>query len=87
MRSKVGKANPGSGITNEGHKFMGLIVEWNGCVEWKVTGVVEKVSLETIERGMEVGEEGFEEPAIRVEDTVETLNEKEVEPTLTVIDK
>ena len=87
MRSKVGKANPGSGITDEGHKFMGLIREWNGCVEWKVTGVVEKVSLETIKRGMEVGEEGFEEPTIRVEDTVEALNEKKIEPTLTVINE
>ena len=54
---------------------------------WKVTGVVEKISLETVERGVEVGEEGFEEPTIRVEDTVEALNEKKIEPTLTVINE
>ena len=66
---------------------MRLIVERNRRVEWEITRVVEEITLETIKRGVKVGKESFEEPTIRVEDTVETLNEKEVEPTLTVINE
>ena len=66
---------------------MRLIVERNRRVEWEITRVVEEITLETIKRGVKVGKESFKEPTIRVEDTVKTLNKKEVEPTLTVVNK
>ena len=66
---------------------MRLIVERNRRVEWEITRVVEEITLETIKRRVKVGKESFKEPTIRVEDTVKALNKKEVEPTLTVVNK
>ena len=87
MRGKIGESNPGSSVTNERDKLMWLIVKRNRCVEGEITGVANEISLERIKGGVKVGEERFKEPTIRVEDTMETLDQKEVEPALTVVNE
>ena len=87
MRGKIGESNPGSSVTNEGDKLMWLIVKRNRCVEGEITGVANEISLERIKGGVKVGEERFKEPTIRVEDTMETLDQKEVDPALSVVNE
>ena len=87
LRGKVGKSNPRCDVTNEGDKLMGLIAKGNRCVEWEITRVANEISFEMVKRGVKVGEEGFKEPTIRIEDAMETLDQKEVEPALTVVNE
>ena len=87
LRSKVRESNPRSGVTNEGDKLMRLIVKGNRCVEGKITRVAEEISLEMVKRRMKIGKEGLEEPTVQVEDTMETVDQKKVEPALTVVNE
>ena len=70
MRGKVGEPNPGSCITNERDKLMRLIVKGNRCIEWKIARVANEIPFEMVKGGVKVGEEGFKEPKIRIEDAM-----------------
>ena len=44
-------------------------------------------ALKGVEGGVKAGEEGFKESTIGIEDPMETLDQKEVEPALTIVNK